>query len=223
MEHDCWTKLVSVLWWELCRLEPDKVEMSGVSSNHRLTNKNEVDTSNSAKARRLILMSKPDELQSRRRRRSWPPEVDSREPTPGIFVPLDQDLSDAILHSDKNVCQLCPKIQKAESVRKQFGPREKRNGIGLDTADNSSSSSSKAKEQFRFESEILLASQPRNAVASGSPVPPRSHLVQVKIIGGNSFVELNWLLFHSLSVLNYGTFAFEIWKVTPFQLYKALL
>ena len=124
------------------------------------------------KDRRLIVMSTLNEHQSRRRRRSWPPEVDSREPTPGIFVPLDQELSDAILLSDKNVCQICPKIKHTESVRKQFGPRD---GISLE----SSSSSSKAKESFRFESEILLAPKPRNISASASPVQ-RSHLVQVK-------------------------------------------
>ncbi len=40
---------------------------------------------------RLIVTSKMEETpQQRRRRRSWPPEIDAKEPTPGIFVPIDQ-------------------------------------------------------------------------------------------------------------------------------------
>ena len=38
---------------------------------------------------RLVVTTKMDET-SRHRRRSWPPEIDAKEPTPGIFVPIDQ-------------------------------------------------------------------------------------------------------------------------------------
>ncbi len=54
------------------------------------------DVSSSGKEQRLLLVTKMEDALSRRRR-SWPPEVDPKEPVAGIFVPLDPDLSEAVL------------------------------------------------------------------------------------------------------------------------------
>ena len=95
-----------------------------------------------------------------------------------------QDLSDAILNS--NVCQICPKSNSG-SIRQTFGPSSRyRTGISFeiggrdDDDEEQPSTASKAKDSLKFESEILLASGPRDIEVAGSPIP-RGHLVQVYI------------------------------------------
>ncbi len=93
-----------------------------------------------------------------------------------------QDLSEALLNS--NVCEICPKSNSGAS-RKIFGPSSRnRSGIsfeiggGRDDDEEEPSAASKAKDSLKFESEILLASGPRDIEVAGSPIP-RGHLVQV--------------------------------------------
>ena len=52
--------------------------------------------------------------------------MDSREQTDGIFVPLDPDLSDAILQQNSNICQMCPK------VRTNSGQKYPKDGISFE-------------------------------------------------------------------------------------------
>jgi hypothetical protein len=52
--------------------------------------------------------------------------MDSREMTDGIFVPLDQELSDAILQQNSNICQICPK------GRTNIGQKFRKDGISFE-------------------------------------------------------------------------------------------
>ena len=56
-------------------------------------------------------------------------EIDSREHTDGIFVPLDPDLSDAILEQNSNICQICPKL------RTNFGEQFGKDGVSFEIGD----------------------------------------------------------------------------------------
>ena len=56
-------------------------------------------------------------------------EMDSREHTDGIFVPIDPDLSDAILEQNSNICQICPK------VRTNFGEKFGKDGVSFEIGD----------------------------------------------------------------------------------------
>ena len=113
---------------------------------------------NSAKEERLVLANKMEES-SARRRRSWPPEVDQKEPVAGIFVTLDPDISGVILNSD-NGCQMWAKVENS-------GDKNERNGVSFESEGKCCQSAINfPSEQRRFE-----------AAASNRPHTPQ---VQVK-------------------------------------------
>ena len=145
--------------------------------------RNEISVPNSGKVSRLVFVSNMETSASGRRgrRRSWPPEADSKEPAAGIFVPLDLDLSEAVLSSASNVSRSRPISRNSSASGKRGSSRNKRNGISFELDENccSTSSSTRLLEKCRCGSLISSASEPRNVEAGVASSPLQAQMVQV--------------------------------------------
>ena len=155
------------------------LELDSTSSDFNLGK--EISVPESGKTSRLVFVSTMETSGRRGRRRSWPPEADSKEPAAGIFVPLDLDLSEAILSSASNVNRSRPVSRNSSASGKRSSSRNKRTGISFDVDENccSSSSATRLLEKCRCGSLISSASEPRNVEAGVASSPLQARIVQV--------------------------------------------